>query len=227
MRKITSLFIATTFGFLASSANAAVVVANGDFEADADLFVAWPGYVSHTTAAGTNPDAIPSWTHTGGVGINPVVPGGPDDSPFDSPSNTSTGAFALLQGAASLTQIVGGFSVGTDYVLSLDINARDCCGDSPIANVRIDGNILASSTDAFPDPGAIIPAGADDPWYHFDIPFSATAESHELSFDSASAAGGDATFVLDNVSITQVPEPSVAMLGILALGLLGLRRRRG
>ncbi|MGK0190242.1 MAG: hypothetical protein ACI9R3_006065 [Verrucomicrobiales bacterium] len=224
-----TIFQRTAFAILLMipvAANAAVVVANGDFEQDVDLFVAWPGYVGGSNDAGTNPAAIPGWTNTGGVGINPVFPGAPSDSPFDDPSTTNPTHFAFVQGIASITQIVGGFTVGENYVLSLDVNSRGCCGDVPIADVLLDDVIIGSSVDAFPAPGGVVPADPAAAWYHFDIPFAATAESHSISISTNPAAGGDATVVVDNVGIAVVPEPSTGLLAGLGICSFLLRRRR-
>ena len=209
-------------GLTAESAN---LITNGDFEDRAEDFVVRPGYVGGKIGTLTNPSSIPGWAHEGNVGINPSGPGA-DDSPFDDPSNTSTGAFAFVQGTASISQFIGGFSVGESYTLTLDVNARDCCGDFPLALVSLDDTVIGSSTEVFPEPGGVIPTGADDPWYNFYIPFVATAESHTLTFSTMPATGGDSTLVLDNLSIKAVPEPSAAMLALSAFGLLVFLRRR-
>jgi hypothetical protein len=199
----------------------AVTVVNGDFETDANLFTVWPGY----TGSG-NPEAITGWTHTGGVGINP---GGIPDagSPFDDPNTTNATNFAFIQGTASLSQDVSGFSVGTEYLLGLDFNARGCCGEPPempVAEVSLNGTLIASSVDLFGGVGGIPPTAADAAWYHADVPFTATAETLTLTISTFPAAGGDSTLVIDNVSI--IPEPSSALLSLVGLTLLGLRRRR-
>ncbi|MCB1096156.1 MAG: PEP-CTERM sorting domain-containing protein [Verrucomicrobiae bacterium] len=226
MKYLHSCVALGVLSFTGLTASAAVVVANGDFEQDAELFVVWPGYVGGTNDSGTNPAAIPGWTNTGGVGINPVVPGAASDSPFDDPSTSNPTHFAFIQGVASIAQIVGGFTVGENYVLSLDTNARGCCGDVPIADILLDGSVIASSVDAFPEPGGVVPADPAAPWYHFDIPFVATSESHEISIATRPAAGGDASLVVDNVGIAAVPEPATGFLAIMGMGFMLLRRRR-
>jgi hypothetical protein len=97
------------------------LVVNGDFESDTGGFVTWPGYVAN----GQNPANVPMWTGTGGRGINPITNPAQtrDRAPFrDNGNNTSSVAF--LQGAATLEQVVSGFNVGSEYVLSLDFNAQ-------------------------------------------------------------------------------------------------------
>ncbi len=202
----------------------ATTVINGDFETDTNLFVAWPGYTAFTNDAGTNPDQIVGWAGDGGRGINPVVPRGGGDSPFDDTNSWNTTSFAFLQGASYIEQTVTGFSVGADYLLDLDFNARNCCGDVPIATISINGSPVASSIDLFGGAGGIPPVDGADPWYHAQIPFTADAESVVVRFASAPSDGGDATLVIDNVTIAPIPEPSSTVL--VALSLLGLMARR-
>ena len=201
-----------------SSPIAAQTVANGDFESDTELFVTWPGYVGD----GANPAQISGWTGAGGVGINPVVPAGAGDAPFRDNGDNVT-SIGFLQGTASIEQDISGFTIGQDYVLSLDFNARNCCGDMPIATVELDGEVVASSADIFPPDGAVPPVGGVEPWYHADVDFTAADSTITLLIRSQSAVGGDATLIVDNITI--VPEP---MTGLLAVGgllsLLLLRR---
>ena len=203
---------------LTSQASAQTVV-NGDFETDTDLFVTWPGYAGD----GANPAQISGWTGTGGVGINPVVPGGAGDAPFRDNGDNST-SIGFLQGTASIEQDISGFTIGQDYVLSLDFNARNCCGDMPIGTVELDGVVVASSADIFPPSGAIPPVGGVEPWYHADVDFTASDTTITVLIRSASAAGGDATFIVDNITI--VPEPATGLLAIGSLLSLLLLRRR-
>ena len=202
-----------------SSPAAAQTVVNGDFETDPDLFVTWPGY----TANGANPAQITGWTGMGGVGINPVVPGGAGDAPFRDNGDNST-SVGFIQGAASIEQDISGFTIGQDYVLSLDFNARNCCGDMPIAMVELDGVVVASSEDIFPPTGAVPPVGGEEPWYHADVDFVAADSTITLLIRSGPAAAGDATFLVDNVSI--VPEPATGLLAMGGLLSLLLLRRR-
>ena len=136
-------------------------------------------------------------------------------------NSTSVG---FIQGAASIEQDISGFTIGQDYVLSLDFNARNCCGDMPIAMVELDGAVVASSEDIFPPTGAVPPVGGDEPWYHADIDFTASDTTLTLLIRSAAAAAGDATFLVDNVSI--VPEPATGLLAMGGLLSLLLLRRR-
>jgi MYXO-CTERM domain-containing protein len=210
---------------VASPALAQNLVVNGDFETDTDLFVTWPGYVAN----GENPAEITGWTGEGGRGINPVVPGGPDDAPFRDNGNNTT-SVAFLQGASAIEQTISGLTTGGEYVFGMDFNARNCCGDPvgmPIGTILVNGEVVGSSADLFPEPGAIPAVGGQEPWYHVDIPFAAPAESLTLRIASTPAVPGtDATMLVDNVSVV-IPEPSSALLALLGLfGLVRCRPRR-
>jgi hypothetical protein len=201
----------------------AQTVVNGDFEADLGAWVTWPGYAAN----GANPAEITGWTGTGGRGINPVVPDGAGDKPFRDNGNNTT-AIAFLQGTSSIQQTVSGFVVGQPYVLSLDFNSRDCCGDSPIGEIYLNDILAGSSEGLFPPPGVVPPVGGANPWYHADIDFDAPVDTITLRIAARPGAGGtgDATLLVDNVHFTLVPEPTSGVLGLLSvLGLLVARRR--
>ena len=212
--------------FVSGSSYGAVNLVNGDFETGADQFVQWPGYVGGTGDAGTNPAQITGWTGDGGHGINPVVPGAAGDSPFDDPSSWNSTNFAFLQGVSHIEQTVTGFSVGAEYLLSVDFNSRGCCGGVPVTEISFNGTVVAGSVDVFGGDGAIPTAMDPDPWYHADLPFTAPADSLTIRFaTSPVVAGTDATLVLDNIQITQVPEPSTGFF-VLLTGLAACVFRR-
>lgn len=222
MKPIPTVFLLALTVNVAS----AVTLINGNFETGVDEFVQWPGYTAGSGEAGTNPDNISGWSGEGGRGINPVVPGGGGDSPFDDPSTWNTTNFAFLQGVSHIEQTVTGFSVGADYFLDLDFNSRGCCGDVPVATISLDGMAIASSVDIFGGDGGISTAIDPDPWYHAQISFTASAEEIILRIATEPAAGGDATLVIDNVRIDVIPEPASAALVLLSGLALGFRRKR-
>lgn len=230
MKRLTAEWlIAAMIGLLVAALTspgfAQNLVVNGDFETDADLFVTWPGYIAN----GANPATITGWAAVGGAGINPVVPGGPGDAPFrDNGDNTTSVAF--LQGVSSIEQTVTGLVVGQPYQLTMDFNSRNCCGEpvpTPVAEILVDGTLVASSEDLFPG-GGVIAVGGANPWYSVepgDLAFLAPAESLTLKLQTRPLVEGtDTTLLVDNVAITLVPEPSTALLGLI--GFLGLVRYR-
>ena len=193
------------------------LLVNGDFEAD--TFTVWPGYVGNgnpeqiTGWTGTggngvnpvfaaqNPEAVTGWTRNeesaGSIGINPVTDG---RAPFGD-NGENDGGFLFMQGAVSAYQDVTGLTVGSDYVLSVDYNARNCCGDIPAVFLEIGGEI----SDVFPDPDDFFDETVDPvlegAWWFTEIPFEATAESMRIEFFSEASSGGDATFLLDNIEV--------------------------
>ena len=211
---LKGLTILLLTGTMVVSASAAPMVVNGDFESDVEGFGVWPGYTGNG-----NPDDISGWTGDAGRGINPISTAHDNPGPFrDNGANDTHVAF--IQGTAFIEQEVTGFDVGSEYVVSFDYNSRNCCGDVPIASILLDGETLITTD------GGVAPVGDANPWHHGDIAFTAGEEAITLRLASAPAAGGDATLLVDNISINAVPEPSC--LALLVCGLLGLTvwRRR-
>lgn len=66
--------------------------------------------------------------------------------------------------------------------------------------------------------------GIQNDWLDVDLTSLETADN--LQFTIINTQGGvPSYFALDNIELIAVPEPSSALLGLLSLGLLGLRRR--
>src|SRR5690606_2604874 len=123
-----------------------------------------------------------------------------------------------------IEQTVSGFNIGQDYILSLDFNSRNCCGDFPIGTITLNGILAGSTVALFPAPGSIPAVGDGNDWYHADIDFTAPTSDIVLRITTAPGAGGDSTMLVDNVSFRAVPEPTSAAL--LLAGVLGLAARR-
>jgi hypothetical protein len=180
----------------AGAASAAPVVANADFETDANLFTVFPGYTG-----GSNPAEITDWAGTGGRGINP---GNGAGTPFrDNGGDTTNVAF--LQSTAEIHQSVSGFTVGGTYVLGVDFNSRNCCGGDS-------ATVTASAGGSNGGIAGVAPVGGSNPYYHVNVLFTATATTQTLSLSNKSFLGGDGTALVDNVTLRQVPVSQVPLV---------------
>lgn len=224
MRRVFAVTSCALLLFVSGSVSATEFVINGDFETDHGEFVVWPGYVGMSNEAGDafnpgeiaewvgeggrginhgNPPSPNSWGVTGGVGVNPIANG---DAPFRDNGDNDTHV-AFLQGAAELTQSVTGLSIGQEYRLSWDFNARDCCGDFPIGELLLNGDSFAAGD--FEE--EIFPVGGAEPWYSEEIGFTADSTDLSISFTSIASTGGDATMLLDNI-VLFTPDDSTNLL---------------
>src|SRR5207253_7264867 len=151
--------------------------------------------------AGTNPSDIPGWTHTGGGGVVPgTQPGNPDGTFRDNGANMTNVAF--IQGTGSISQLISGFTVGTNYQLDFDYNARVCCNDVPMMAVSI-GDIGVGGHEVTFSDNNILPVDTPGgvhltPWYHGRFTFRADSDTLNLMISSQTVNGGDGTLVMDN-----------------------------
>lgn len=126
---------------------------------------------------------------------------------------------------ASMSQSLSGFNPGTLYEVDFAANAnKNTNRVSPPLQAFINGVQEFSQT--------ITPVEAvgsyTQPYHSESFTFTATASSQTLTF-LVPGAGGDKVALIDNISIHNIPEPS--MLVLLATGLIGLlayawRKRR-
>ena len=152
------------------------IVSNGSFEAD-DV-PEWPGY-----------GPITGWT--GGSGIN-------DGGPFGDNGVIPDGAkLGFIQGTKALSQQLTGLEAGAEYVLAFYYNARNCCGGTTGFTVSVGGEELGSVSD-------VEPVGGENAYNSASYNFVAAGTEAELVF-SATAAG-DATLLLDAVSVSRAGE---------------------
>jgi hypothetical protein len=155
-------------------------VANGSFETD-DV-PASPGYGD-----------ITDWT--GGSGIN-------DGGPFGDNGVIPDGAkLAFLQGTRMLSQQLTELEDGAEYVLAFYYNARSCCGGTIDFTVLVGDQELGSVSD-------VRPVGGENAYHSASYSFVADGSDPELVF-SATAAG-DATLLLDAVSVSKAVDNFVA-----------------
>jgi hypothetical protein len=208
MTKYSLLLAVLALCCLAVPAGAQPTVNNGDFETGADMFNTFPGYYGFYTPpastgypAGTNPNDIPGWTHTGGGGLVPGTQPGNSDGTFRNNGADMTNV-AFIQGTGSISQDISGFTGGTTYQLDFDYNARDCCGDFPILAVTITDQFsghIWTYNDSNVQP--VDPGGTHvTPWYHGRFTFRASNDTDTLTLmiSSQTVSGGDGTLVMDN-----------------------------
>ena len=164
------------------------IVSNGSFEAD-DV-PEWPGY-----------GAITGWE--GGSGIN-------DGGPFGDNGVIPDGAkLGFLQGTKALSQQLTGLEAGAEYVLAFYYNARNCCGGTIGFTVSVGGEELGSVSD-------VEPVGGENPYNSASYSFVAAGSEAELVF-SATAAG-DATLLLDAVSVSKADGGEAPTISIVNNG---------
>lgn len=217
MRKLQWALAALIFSSSMASMRAAELVVNGNFEADVEEFVVWPGYVGAAGDAGVNPAEISEWIGKGGHGINPVTaPTNPadifawpgaggrginpvenGDAPFRDNGDNDT-KVALIQNTGSIWQTITGLTAGTKYRLTWDYNSRNCCGDQPMGELLI--NDSAVSVGDFND--VVFPVLDVNEWYSGAYEFTAAGTSAKVTFGSKSSNGGDATMLLDNIALS-------------------------
>ena len=191
------------------------ILVNGDFSANANQYVVWPGYngfTATTGGTGTNPASPTGWTATGGSGINgtatPNATGssalggagiGSKSTPFTDNGN-SPPAVAFMQAAPTpsspdtLSQTVGGFTVGQQYVLQFDYKmpARRIA-NHVYYHGRHTATRLMNAT----------PVSAGNPYYHEIIPFTATSANEQIQISSFATRNTDSTLLLSNFQVTQ------------------------
>jgi hypothetical protein len=165
----------------------------------------WP--VTHYYTSLSDPD----WSFTGGVflAVNP---------------DTGDQALALNEfptHGTAVTTLIAGLVPGQLYEVSFEHWGDDQPDATPYAlDVRIDLAVIGHVSRAYPSPG---------PGASATFSFTATATSHDLTFADVTLAG-QSSAIVDNVSVTLVPEPASAALllgGLAALGRVARRRRGG
>ncbi|HAB16096.1 MAG TPA: hypothetical protein PLX89_21310, partial [Verrucomicrobiota bacterium] len=139
---------------------------------------------------------IDSWQ--GGSGVNQ------SDGPFHNggtpiPDQTRV---AFMQGASSLSQDITGLVAGKRYWIQFYYDARACCGGTIDLSTLVDDVSLDKITNVKPVTG-----GA--PYLFRNVSFSAAADFANIKLQTVNS--GDATVVLDGVTLVQRDEGNVVV----------------
>jgi hypothetical protein len=199
------LSVAVVFSFCSAATNMARadILINGDFESPA---LATGSYAMFPSISG--------WTLTSGPDIE--IQNNVAGAPFNGQQFTELDS----DGSSSIAQTVA-TTVGKAYILTFAFSPRP---GTPVAD-----NVLGVSWNG----GQVAKLSADGSalpttdWKKFSYKVVATGTSSTLGFADLGTSNSLGTY-LDNVTLNPVPEPaSVAgfIVGGIALGLLGLRRR--
>lgn len=216
--------VLATFGLTVGSASASLItVLNPSFE---DNTTPTPGY-----------GAINDWTSTDTslTGVN--AEGGPFANNGAIPNGLQVAFVQSNSGVAEgISQSLSGFVTGQTYDLSFYYNARYAtfpAAADPLMVVTLGSSTLTPSGGV-----TVVPASASYsttvPYHFAQYLYTATGSTATLTFsntntalDSAGNQFNDSTLLLDNVNVSSVPEPdSIGLLGIGALGLLLIKRRK-
>ncbi len=158
------------------------IVSNPSFERDP--LPAYPGYA-----------AVSEWP--GFSGIND------QSGPFhDNSQIPDRGRIAFSQGSRTASQRVRGVNPGETYWLQMFYNVRNCCGDNNLNfTVSVDGIPLDTVT-------GVMPSGANP--YAFRS-WEFTADSAEPLIEITTEVTGDATLLVDAVTIVPAGEDLVTL----------------
>jgi hypothetical protein len=179
-----------------------IAVMNSSFEGSA-MGIGWPGYIQPGSAAGWSAGG-------GGYGINQYSPTTFFVEPFlDNGINSDQDNVFFGQGAVSITQFVTGLAPNQAYTLVVDYNSRDGRGVGSEADpnlgqmaISLDG-VEVFTSEEFPPVDTISPWPGFRhrlPFYQAFVPFTAFADSTELSIAHIGVVG-DETLLIDNVRI--------------------------
>lgn len=154
------------------------------------------------------PSALSGWTVTNGAvdligigGVDDFIPGNGSYVDLDGTSSSS----GLLSNNVSL---IG----GTTYTLSFDL-AGSHRGSVETVNVNFGSTAASYSLDSA------------DPFSTHTLNFTPGSDG-SYSFSYLNAGGDDLGILLDNVSVSAVPEPEIYAMLLAGLGLMGVMSRR-
>ncbi|MEO8428843.1 MAG: DUF642 domain-containing protein [Verrucomicrobiota bacterium] len=133
---------------------------------------------------------IDAWTKIGGGGVNEGTNG-----PFaDNGTIPDRSRVGFIQGTGSIAQNLSGLEPGKQYWIQYYFNARGRCGGTIDATVKFNDADLDTVSN-------VRPVGGARPYNFRNVLFTPGINSGELKI--ATTAQGDATVVLDAISIVQ------------------------
>jgi hypothetical protein len=187
-------------------------------EVSATPFVALPNYGFETPSLGTyqyNPTGA-SWTFSAQSGANGSGIAA-NASAFTSanPNAPQGSQVAFLQGIASISQSVGGFVPGANYVLSFAAALRNyqLSNGGQTWNATLNGKVIASYA----------PPTTATSYASYSASFTAPAATNALALVSTDLHGGDNTVFLDNVQIAlAAPSAPAGLVATPGSGLVSL-----
>lgn len=143
-----------------------------------------------------------SWTFTAQSGANGSGIAANNSAFTSVNTNAPQGVqVAFLQGASSVSQVIGNLSVGANYTVTFAAAQRNYQQNGGQTwNVTIDGSVA----------GSFSPARSATNYVDYSVTFTATASTHTLAFAATDTRGGDNTVFIDNVriGITVPPAPA-------------------
>ena len=151
-----------------------------------------PSFDSTPAPAGVGYGAIPGWNAGSGTGMNAA------GQPFaDNGLIPDRKQVALVQGNSFLSQEIRGLIPGKNYWLQFYYNIRNCC---PAGESKMDLAVSLGGKQLANIPG-IVAAGEGLPYHFHHVAFVAESASAVLEFKSTPT--GDATLLLDGVTVVQ------------------------
>ena len=214
MNKLLSLTGAALIGLVVQTgASRADIVTNGGFELGGGSFAGW---TVNTGGDLTFPQVVIAYNQAS------PYPTGAFEEPIPNPVDGGNfGAYFVSDTAhQSISQAVS-LVASQSYLVSFEVYGPNNGRSNPFAA------FLQSNTDGVLSPNYSAQALAPG-WTLYSAIFTANAGPYSFTFDFQGTGVPAADFVIDNASITAVPEAStwaMMILGFLGVGFMAYRRK--
>ena len=206
-------FLVSSLALAVAAPSDADIILNGDFEdntATSSIFnlsnASYNVVVADSTAFGLRNEI--DLVTGGDLGIDPQS----GDWEVELNETGAQGTFDALSLVLSVP-VVSGNSYSLEFFVG-----KSGTADIGLSSVATDqGSVIFSGAST----------GASGEWTQYNHTFTAAENASFLTV--AASLGGGGKIAMDNISLTQVPEPSTALLiglGIIGAGVQGRRRRR-